>query len=98
MIVLKSEGGVVMDEGARGMVWMAFALYGHEELFMEGGYRKRRMRRWRNGMRRDLDVPIGGDVGICLSIPSGNVLDSGKNRFAKRPTTSSAGTFGIFVD
>jgi len=43
-----------MDEEARGMVWMAFALYDREELFLEGGYRKRRMRLWRNGMRQDL--------------------------------------------
>jgi len=44
------------DEGVRGMVWMAFALYDGEELFMEGGYHKRRMRvsttlKERNGAR-----------------------------------------------
>jgi len=45
-------------------------------------------------MRQDLDVPIGGNVGTCLLIPSGDVLDSGKTRFAKRPSTSGAGTLG----
>jgi hypothetical protein len=42
-------------------------------------------------------MPVGGDVGICLLILSGEVFDSGKNLFASGPSWSSAGTFEMYL-
>lgn len=42
-------------------------------------------------------VPVGGDVGIRLVILSGEVFDSGKNRFASGPRLSGAGAFEVYL-
>ena len=54
--------------------------------------RRESRRQWMRGIRRDLR---GGDVGIRLL--SGEVLHSGKTRFALGPSWSGAGTFEVYL-